>query len=371
VAGAVNKTVRDSRYDVRAHHPNRDVPRQSVNFKDLLNTDHEAIIQWLLHAFRWWVDELMGMVPPEWRDRLLTRSSAVAEFHDKGIVYRDAVSGETLAEKPKHSVKVILAPADVLMREIDLPILPMSDLKRMVALDLDRLTPFRPDQVLFDTEVIARDEANARQQIMLGVMTRRAIAEVMERAQANDLDPAGIGVALPSGEPSNLDFLPALREAQGGTAARRRATYWWIAAGVLMAFNLFMLSYRDSSALDQLRQAVESQQAPVTVAMRLRDKVTKEAAHRTELLKLQQQNAPLPVIAAITEALPNDAWVERLEWNGRTVHVRGFRKDSPNLLAKIEASPLLRNARSLTPDTRTALNGTFDLAADREVERIR
>ena len=35
-----------------------------MNFKDLLNTDHEAIVQWLLHAFRWWVDELTDMVPP-------------------------------------------------------------------------------------------------------------------------------------------------------------------------------------------------------------------------------------------------------------------------------------------------------------------
>jgi general secretion pathway protein L len=342
-----------------------------VNFKELLNTDHEAIIQWLLHAFRWWVDELMGMVPPEWRDRLLKRTSAVAEFRDNGVVYRDAVTGETLPEKPKRSVKVVLGPADVLTREIDLPILPMSDVKRMVALDLDRLTPFRPEQVLFDTEVIARDEESGRQQIMLGVMTRSAVAQVMERAQANDIEPAGIGVTLPLGETSSLDFLPALREAEGGTAARRRATYWWIAAAVFMGFNLFMLSYRDASALDQLRSAVESQQAPVTVALRLRDKVTKEAARRAQLLKLQKQSAPLPIVEAVTQAIPNDAWVERFEWNGRTVHVRGFRKDSPDLLAKLEASPLLHNAHSLTPDARTALNGTFDLAADREVERVR
>jgi general secretion pathway protein L len=342
-----------------------------VNFKDLLNTDHEAIIQWLLHAFRWWADELMGMVPPEWRDRFLRRPSAVAEFRGNAVVYRDEASGEPLPEKPKGPLRVLLNPGNVLTREIELPILPLSDMKRMVALDLDRLTPFRSDQVLFDTEVIARDEENGRQQIMLGVLTRSAVAQLMEQARANDIEPAGIGLALPSGEVSNLDFLPALREAEGGTAARRRATYWWIGAAALMGFNLFMLSYRDSNALDQLRQAVESQQAPVTVAMRLRDKVTKEAARRTELLKMRSQNEPLPVIEAVTQALPNEAWVARFEWNGRTVHVRGFRKDSPNLLAKLEASPLLRNARSLTPDARTALNGTFDLAADREVERVR
>jgi general secretion pathway protein L len=269
-------------------------------------------------------------------------------------------------------VKVMMPPGKVLTRQIDLPILPMSDIKRMVALDLDRLTPFRADQVLFDTEVIARDEETGRQQMLLGVLPRSAAAAVMERAHANDIEPAAIGISR-FGHPSSLDFLPPLREVEGGTAARQRATYWWAAAAVLMGFNLFMLSYRDASALDQLREAVESQQAPVSVAMRLRDKVEKEAARRTALLKQQRQNSPLQVLDAVTQAIPNGAWVERFEWNGRTVHIRGFRKDTPDLLAKLEASPLLHNARSLTSDPHAPLaaSGSFDLAADRRVERAR
>jgi general secretion pathway protein L len=343
-----------------------------VNFKDLLNTDHEAIIQWLLHAFRWWVDELMGMAPPEWRDRLLKRNFAVAELTDKGIVYRKE-SGERLEQRPRGSVKLLMPAGEVLTREADLPILPTSDLKRMVALDLDRLTPFRADQVLFDTEVVSRDEERGRQQVVIGVVPRSVAAKAVEKARANALEPAAIGVAPHSGQRWNLNFLPALRETEGGTGARRRAVYWWAAAGVLLVFNLFMLNYRDASRTTELREAVESQQGPVTVAMRLRDQVQKEAARRADLLKQQKQNAPLPIIEAVTQVLPDGAWVERFEWNGKTVHIRGSRKDMPNMLAKIEASPLLRNARSLTADPHTAMSatGSFDLAADREVERAR
>jgi general secretion pathway protein L len=343
-----------------------------VNFKDLLNSDHEAIIQWLLHGFRWWVDELVGMAPPEWRDRLLKRNFAVAELTDRGIVYRKQ-SGEPLAAKPRGSVKLLMPAGEVLTREADLPIMPTSDLKRMVALDLDRLTPFRAEQVLFDTEVVSRDEERGRQQIVIGVVPRSAAAKAMEQARSNDLEPAFIGVAPRSGQRLNLNFLPALRETEGGTGARRRAVYWWAAAGLLLLFNLFMLNYRDASRTNQLREAVESQQSPVTVAMRLRDKVQKEAARRADLLKQQKQNAPLPVLDAVSQALPDGAWVERFEWNGKTVHLRGFRKDAPNMLAKIEASPLLRNARSLTADPRASMSatGSFDLAADREVEHAR
>ena len=344
-----------------------------MNFKDLLSTDHEAIIQWLMHAFRWWVDELIAMVPPEWRDRFLKRSAVLAEFGDNGIVYRKGESGELLTEKPRGSVKVVLPEHTVLTRQLELPALPMSDLRRMLALDLDRLTPFRAEQVLFDAEVVGRDEENGRQEVLLGVLPRSSAEGILERARANALDPASISVSPGYGLSPKLDFLPAIREAAGGMAARRRAAYLWVAAGVLLVFNLFMLSYRDANATDQLREAVESQQSPVTVAMRLRDKVQKEAALRAALLKQKKENAPLPILEAVTNALPDGTWVSRFEWNGRTVHIRGFQKDSPNLLAKLEASPLLRNSRSLTADSRgpETSTGAFDLAVDRQPEKIR
>ncbi|MBV9570123.1 MAG: PilN domain-containing protein [Alphaproteobacteria bacterium] len=344
-----------------------------MNFKDLLHTDHEAILQWLLHAFRWWVDELMGMVPPQWRDRFLRRSSIVAEITEKGIVYRDEDTGEILPAKPRRSIKVLLPSDQVLTRQIDLPILPASDVKRMVALDLDRLTPFRADQVLFDTEVVSRDEEKGRQKLLLGVLPRSVIGKVIEFARTHDIEPAGVAVVSPVSGRAALDFLPALRHAEGGDAARRRAVYWWAAAGVLLAFNVIMLTYRDINATNQLREAVESQQAPVTVAMRLRNQVQKEGARRSALLKQQGQDAPLPMIEAVTNAMPEGTWVERFEWNGRTVHIRGIRNNTPNLLARLESSPLLRNAHSLTTDPHAAMaaSGSFDLAAEREGERAR
>lgn len=343
-----------------------------MNLKELLSTDHEAIAQWLMHAFRWWVDELMALVPAEWRERLARRSAVLAEISDDGIEYRDERTRAPLSEKPRGPVRVLVPVSKVLTRVVDLPILPASDTKRMISLDMDRLTPFRPEQVLFDTEVMSRDEESGRQKILLGVISRNSAARFVERIRAANLQPAAIGVALGQGDRTEFDFLPALREAEGGNASRRRAIYWWAAAGVLVAFNVFLLNYRASSALEQLRETVESQQAPVTVAMRLRDKVEHEAARRADLLRQKSQTSPLRILDAVTQALPNDAWVQRFEWNGKTVHIRGFRKSTPNLLERLEASPVLRNARSLTSNpAATNANSAFDLAADRQLERTR
>ena len=346
-----------------------------MNVKDILNADHEALIQWATHGLRWWVAELMEMVPPEWRERFLQRKTVVAEMRGDQLTYRDERSGQVLGVKPRGSIRVLMPHDTVLTREVDLPVLPVGDVKRMLALDIDRLTPFRAENVLFDAEIVSRNPDSGRQTVLLGVVPRESAAGALEQARGLGVEPAALGVMPARGSArSNLDFLPALRDVTGGSAARRRAAYWWAAAAVFFAFNIFFLSYRDSAALDELRSAVESQQTPVTVALRLRNKVEKEATHRRDLIHQQALASPLKVLDAVTRALPNGAWVQRYEWNGKTVHIRGFAKNSPNLLARLESSTVLHNARALTTDPHAGSGNTyvpFDLAADRRVERAR
>jgi general secretion pathway protein L len=341
-----------------------------MNAKDLMNMDMETAIQWLLHGWRWWIDELMAMLPPEWRERLTRRSHIVAEINKSGsLVYRNQENNQPLAVKPRGPIKFLMPADQVLTREIELPLLPMSDIKRMIALDIDRLSPFRPEQIYFDAEIVARDQENGRQQVALGILPRATIAKFLDFARENNLQPAAMGMTASAGAVApNFDFLAAMRDAQGGDAAQRRSLYWWGAAAALLVLNLALLTYRDSSRLDELRQTVEAQQAPVKVALRTRDKVDRETARRAELLDRKQKSSPLPVLDAVTQAMPMDAWVSRFEWNGRTVHVRGQKKTSNDILARLEASPALRNARSLANETRndSAANQQFDMQADRQ-----
>ncbi len=169
-------------------------------------------------------------------------------------------------------------------------------------------------------------------------------------------------------EAPTFDFLAAMRDAEGGDAAQRRALYWWAGAAAALALNVVILTWHDSSSLAELRQTVEAQQGPIGVALRTRERVDREIAQRAKLLDAKTRSAPLPVLDAVTAAMPMDAWVRRLEWNGRSVHITGARKTSQDILARLEASPALRNARSLAGDNHadTAGNTPFEFTADRE-----
>lgn len=334
-----------------------------MNAKDLLNMDMETASQWLLQFWRWWTGELMGMLPAQWRERFSRRSRATAEFRGDDLVYRNGESGEAYAVRPRGAIAFLMPSECVLVREVELPLLPMADVKRMIALDVDRLTPFQPEQVYFDAEIVERDQDSGRQQVAVGFLPRDTAERVLEEVHKRDLSPAVLGVKAHS-----FDFLAAIRDSQGGSAAHRRSLYWWAAAAALLVFNLFLLTWRDSANLDQLRQTVDAQQTPVTVAMRTRARVDGEQARRAALLQARAQGAPMPVLDAVTSAMPMDAWVRRFEWNGRSVHIVGARKSSQDILAKLEATPELRNARSLATEnhTDTAGNTAFEYSADRD-----
>jgi general secretion pathway protein L len=345
-----------------------------MNAKDLLNMDMETAIQWLLHFWRWWTNELTGMLPPEWRERLTRRNQVVAEMKGDALVYRNVETGQVIAGKPRGRITFLMQPGRVLVREVELPLLPMSDVKRMIALDLDRLTPFQADQIYFDADIVSRDAENGRQQVAVGVLRRDAAAEILSEVQSRDLTPAALGVKpLDGAWTPKFDFLAAMREAEGGGPAQRRSVYWWVGVAALLILNFVILTWRDSSSLDQLRQAVESQAAPVAVAMRTRDRVDHEAERRAQLLDAKEKLSPLPVLDAVTAAMPQDAWVRRFEWNGRSVHIIGARKTSQDILARLEASPVLRNARSLSSDSHVDAAGyqPFEMSAEREFQTVK
>ena len=338
-----------------------------MNAKDLMNMDMETAAQWLLHFWRWWTTELLGLLPPDWQERLSRRNHVVAEMRGGQLVYRNAENGQPYAAKPRGAITFLMPAGSVLVREVELPLLPMSDVKRMLALDIDRLTPFQPEQVYFDADVLERDQDNGRQRVAVGVLPRVQAEQVLAEVQAQDLAPAVLGVKGEADAPS-FDFLAAMRDAQGGDAAQKRAVYIWIGAAALLALNLIVLTWHDTSSLSELRQAVESQQTAVAGAARTRARVDREAAQRAKLMDAKTKAAPLPVLDAVTAAMPQDAWVRRFEWNGRSVRIIGARKTSQDILARLEASPVLRNARSLSSDNHTDIAGNtnFEFSADRE-----
>lgn len=342
-----------------------------MNLQQLLNADVRSVGRWFRLGFAWWGRELSELVPPSLR-RARTRAAPwVAVLADDGTLrlWRDGQPAER-RNGPRGAVRradVVLPEGAALVRDLELPRLSAPDLRRLIEVNIDRFTPFSPDQVYFDATVLERGPDEGPQRVRLGVLERERGRRLL--AYTDDLglkvERMGPGGG-PEGRVLELDFMRAVREQEGGDPTGRRRVNLWTACAALVAVNVFAAVLRDVQDLNQLQGVLDAQQPTVALALRLRRTVETERARRLALLTRRSTHEPLRILDATTRALPTGAWTQRLEWNGRALRLVGFKPAGFDAQASFHG-PALVNPRSLLSDmpTRTAQGKEpFDLMLD-------
>jgi general secretion pathway protein L len=324
-------------------------------------------------AFGWWLDELAALAPPSWRHALTSGPRVWAEL-DAGGVWRFERDGRPLAEGPAQDVRIgLLLPARaVLTREVPAPRMPAADLRRMLVLDMDRLSPLSPSLIHFDIEILDR-AAEDGPRVLLGIAPRDDAEALWRMAVERGLSPVRLAARIDGAtDERRFDFLPAVLEAAGQSSGRRAERYAWGAVAALLALNLAVLVGRDMASVQRLSDLVEAQRPAVNAVQALRRRVEAESARRRDFVARAQRAEPLRLLNTLTEALPADTWVERLEWNGQTLHLVGGKGADADLAAAIRGSGAFANPRALTsgPAINVGAGRPYDITADaRPAER--
>ncbi len=309
-----------------------------MDIAGLLNADIRTVGRLIERGVRWWLDELRAMVPERWRPGDPAR--AIIRLSGDGFHAEDATGGP-LAVAECGKAALCLPNHAGLIRRMDLPLLSGADSRRLIALDIERLAPFEAGQVLFDLFVESRDQA--RQTVLVGILPREEAGTALDRAQALGLTPSALMLADGDGRP-RFDFLPALREG-GGAAKDRWAGGLRALVAALLLLNPVVFVVRDMLSVETLRQQVDAAKPMVQTAETLLASVEREAARRKELVRRKEVNSPLPILDGLSRSLPDDVWIRRFEWDGATVRVAGWTRGDADVLALIESTPLLTDAR--------------------------
>ncbi len=331
-----------------------------MTLKDILNADHHTLIGWARDGLAWWIDTLAEMAP-----RRGGGAKPVLESQDGAWL----VDGAPAVAPSRGPVSLALPSEAVLQREITLPLVAIRDARSMVALDLDRLTPFSPDQVYVDLAVIDRDRTANRHRLRLAVVKRAVADAALAEAAAAGWRVSRLSAAPQDGWPAP-DFLPAIIAAGPGGGPDRGRRLWWTVAAGLVVLNLLVLVGRDILDTRRAQQRLDAQKPMAEAALALRSRVQREQQDRAALLARRSGHEPLRILAAATDALPPPVWLQRLEWTGRTVRLAGFRPEGFDVQAAVRGSPAFTGPRQLAlPPAATGRMQRFDVVADVEGAR--
>ncbi|MCC6559963.1 MAG: PilN domain-containing protein [Xanthomonadales bacterium] len=336
----------------------------------------------LRRFLQWWGGELAALLPERVRNLLVERRDElrIARLADGGwairrLPARDAADEQMLAadaapELLRDTVDALRrrveVPADlvlvldrrgVLDRHLTLPLAAEDNLAQVLAFEMDRQTPFKPDQVRFDHRITQRDPVAKQIGLDVLVAPRAAVDAALAPMQAAGLALDAVDTLLPEGARSGYNLLPL--ELRAERSQRERLVNWALVALVLLlAWSAMSTSIHNRElALANLQAEVDRVRVEAKRVGGL-EKELGEAVSGANFLNEKKQSHPVTIdlIRDLTERLPENTALQRLSINRGEVQIQGVSSEASALITILQKSALIEGPAlqgAITPDQRT------------------
>jgi general secretion pathway protein L len=338
-----------------------------------------AVAQSGLRAFfEWWWNELEGLLPrilsPSRRQRrrllvLALGPDGAALFQGSGASRRLIARSEgddpdrlkaAIAKSHGRRRRTIvrLPPQRGLRKTLDLPAAARDDLDQLLRFEMDRLTPFRAEEVVFAHRIARIDSQSRRMTIELHLAPRSVVDAALDYTRSLGLVPARVELAaLDATDDDGLDLLPDESGRAYGMSRLNRALAVLAVLLAVAAVGIPLRQQRSTAA--DLEVEVDAAKAEAEASLELRERLEQVSAS-TDFLAAEKARVPMTslILAEITRVVPDQAYLQQLDWEEGTLQIQGMAEDAAALIAILDGSPMFGAPQfrsPVTPDRRTEL----------------
>ncbi len=335
----------------------------------ILDLDMTALGQHLGSFWQWWVSEISAMLPRNLQLSARRVSGPIADWHDDdSTLWFD---GQNCADEDCRSPSsaTIAIPAErVLIRTLEMPAVSLTDIRKMVMLDLDRLMPFPTDSAYADASFEGEPSTSGRRHVQIAAVPKAFVRSIASAAISFGVNPTALGVL--EGDFVKFDFLASMRD--DGSVPKRGAErgLWWSLLAILFAFNLGLFVYLDMQSVVRLNDLVESQSLSAAGARKIAGRIAAEDKLRAEILTLRDRSDALGQLARTTRELPEGVWVQRYSASADLLRVAGYQKAGVDLLGALRKSGRYASIRASTSDgaLESGAGQPFDITAEIKIK---
>jgi len=304
-----------------------------------------------------WKAASLGCLPLRFRSWLAARHATLvvavegtgATVHLERGEGRTFVSREVLGEpssladsvasmlKLQPEVVIRLPASAVIERRVELPGQVRRNLRHALEFEIDRLTPFRPEQLYFDFRLLPGEQRGGKIAIDLVACLREQVTNWVAHIRDYGIAP---GAVTWDGAWPTANLLPP--------AERKRSDNRDRLLGRVLAASVVVLAL--AAALSPLLQKRQHVLSLLAAVQELRPKVDRAAALRSQVekareqveLALTQKNREprlVDLLKELTERVPDDTYVQNLEYNRGSTQLRGESGQATALIGILESAP--------------------------------
>lgn len=259
------------------------------------------------------------------------------------------------AELKGQDIELVLDPALVLFRPLELPKRAAEFLDGIVRAQIDRLTPWSASEAAFGWTA-PRDAADDRIEVTVAATARARIDPLLETLKALGANAVTVSTGR-AGEAGEAVRIQLLRHAAAGVldAARvRRALVALVTAlaaiAVLCVGAAQIVGANLDAQLDDLDRRIAAQRLVLAKGR------GGEARETSALRALEQRKhdsaATVLVLEALSKVLPDDTYLTELHVDADKLQVSGISRDVPALVRLLEQSSRFAQATFFAPTTR-------------------
>lgn len=348
----------------------------------------------LSEFFSWWLRQLSALLPARLRraadGSAVTRVSLlggavpaieIEAVGRRGVVTlcRAALDEAGLAEararlagrRRPASVVLRLPEAAPLEREVVLPLAAERDPEAVLGYEMDRLTPFRAADVVWQASGLKRDRARNRLSLRLSLVPRSLFSAALAPLARIGLTPGFIEAPAPGGGWRRIALgAPGPRGTDQRRTDRRRLRLAAALVCLLAMIAAGLPFARQSLAERAVAARIAALRPRVAEVLALRERAGSEAGGSDAAAGLAARvGNPLAVLASLTDILPDDTYLESLTLAERRLAMTGRSAAAARLIALLAANPLFRNPAFAAPVTRVPEGGAggadeFTIRAD-------
>jgi len=248
-------------------------------------------------------------------------------------------------------IELVLQPSRFLFRTLELPKRATEYLEGIVRSQIDRLTPWTANEVVYSWTPPV-EGANDRIQLMIAATARSMIAPYLDAIANFNAASIAITTVQPNAG-SQASPIRFLEQRVRGVVDVRRVRTILMAILLLSGLSAAAAIGVSSIAADSLN--AEQQELLRNVSARrvaMRNLFDESALQALEKRK-QLTPSSVVVLEALSALLPDDTYVTELRIDGDRLQIVGVTSDAPSLIRLMEQSPHFARAVFFAPTTRT------------------
>ena len=294
----------------------------------------------------WWLAELREMMP-----RALQRYIP----HPKGpIIWRPDpegtsslrdLDGRELPPKVRSQARTVIADLSALTYryEVSFPPVARTKLHQAIALQLDRLVPWPPEDVFFDCKPLKEAPGQTGRMIEIAILRKSDLENLCTMANAEGLKVTRAGLLNPDRRFGLAFQFPLPREKSEIKRALNLTNGLKAAFAVLMIGLVWSIEDRRASEMDTIAISMERARQEAALVVSMHSELASVTSRESFLANLYAETRITDLLVELTDALPDDIWLSALRLEEARFSIEGA---APSVSAAREATqgrPLFTN----------------------------